>query len=480
MAHDVFVSYVNEDQTAADEIVEGLEKAGLRCWYAQRDVPPGVSWMESIQNAIKSSRFMVVVFSAKTDRSARVVHEVELADVKGVMIIPFRIEDIEPTGKLLYFFSTRHLLDAFSPPLGQHIEKLERMIRAIDQQDEVTIHDSMQHVSGKKRTGWFQERQSRPIIPSQRAIMPVRSGSSSAPLETPRMDGGTGSTQQPVHIRATEILGADPVDFSVMAPQKVTCGQMFLLQVFLHTPDEAEAARALALEFDPMAKRLGTSQLEVDLLPGSVIMVELYLPGMEIDEPVQRLTWKSRTTSIQFGVSVPTDARQGPLLGRLVLHHDGIPVGSLRFKLDVSPKGAGPSLMLQQLEGAPQRYQEAFISYSSQDRSEVLKRVQMLDRFHIRFFQDVLNLEPGTRWEQELYRHIDTCDLFLLFWSSASKASEWVDKEVQYALARRKESGSELPEIVPILIEGPPVPLPPEYLAHLHFNDRLLYFMEKP
>ena len=34
------------------------------------------------------------------------------------------------------------------------------------------------------------------------------------------------------------------------------------------------------------------------------------------------------------------------------------------------------------------------------------------------------------------------------------------------------------PEILPVIIEGPPVVSPPE-LAHLHFNDRLLYFMER-
>jgi hypothetical protein len=33
------------------------------------------------------------------------------------------------------------------------------------------------------------------------------------------------------------------------------------------------------------------------------------------------------------------------------------------------------------------------------------------------------------------------------------------------------------PEIVPVPIEGPPPVPPPEELAHLHFNHRMLYFM---
>jgi hypothetical protein len=53
-------------------------------------------------------------------------------------------------------------------------------------------------------------------------------------------------------------------------------------------------------------------------------------------------------------------------------------------------------------------------------------------------------------------------------------------KEVQYAMTRN--GGDELapPEILPVIIEGPPpVKAPPE-LAHLHFNDRMIYFMQPP
>jgi hypothetical protein len=41
--------------------------------------------------------------------------------------------------------------------------------------------------------------------------------------------------------------------------------------------------------------------------------------------------------------------------------------------------------------------------------------VQMLAIQGIKFFQDVIHLGPGERWAQALYRHIDECDLFLLF-----------------------------------------------------------------
>jgi hypothetical protein len=123
------------------------------------------------------------------------------------------------------------------------------------------------------------------------------------------------------------------------------------------------------------------------------------------------------------------------------------------------------------------RYRRAFISYASQDRPEVLKRVQMLRLARIRYFQDVLKLEPGDRWERKLYLHIDKSDLFLLFWSTHAKESEWVLNEVRYAIKRKGGDESAPPQLIPVVLEGPPVPLPPKELAHLHFDDYLTYFM---
>ena len=103
----------------------------------------------------------------------------------------------------------------------------------------------------------------------------------------------------------------------------------------------------------------------------------------------------------------------------------------------------------------------------------------MLTTLGIQFFQDVLDLQPGQRWSSELQRHIEECDLFLLFWSRAARDSEWVLREADYALERQGRDAEGLPAIIPVIVEGPPVIPPPERLAHLHFNDRLLYFMTR-
>jgi hypothetical protein len=66
------------------------------------------------------------------------------------------------------------------------------------------------------------------------------------------------------------------------------------------------------------------------------------------------------------------------------------------------------------------------------------------------------------------------------FWSSAAKESSWVHKELCYALGRKKGDDAAPPEIRPVILEGPPVVPPPPELAHMHFNDYLIYFQAKP
>jgi len=63
--------------------------------------------------------------------------------------------------------------------------------------------------------------------------------------------------------------------------------------------------------------------------------------------------------------------------------------------------------------------------------------------------------------------------VIFLFWSSAARKSKWVKRELEYALARKEGNDTAPPEIIPIIIEGPPPPKPPEILSHLHFSEKV-------
>jgi hypothetical protein len=130
-AHDVFVSYSTGDKPVADAIVSRLEQAGIRCWVAPRDVIPGQVWAEAIIKAIETSRLMVVVLSGAANQSHQVIREVERAVAKDVVVIPFRIESVEPTGAMAYYLASEHWLDAMTPPLESHIAQLVRVAHVL-------------------------------------------------------------------------------------------------------------------------------------------------------------------------------------------------------------------------------------------------------------------------------------------------------------------------------------------------------------
>jgi hypothetical protein len=95
----------------------------------------------------------------------------------------------------------------------------------------------------------------------------------------------------------------------------------------------------------------------------------------------------------------------------------------------------------------------------------------------LKFFQDLLTLEPGDQWEKLIYQYIDESDVFFLFWSKAASESTWVKKEIHYAMRRKANKDEAPPEIVPVIIEGPPPARPPTELNFLHFNDKFIYFI---
>ena len=146
MAHDVFISHSGKDKTVADAVCATLEKGGTRCWIAPRDIVPGTQWGEAIIDAISNCKVMVLVFSSNANESQQIVREVERAVNKGIPVIPFRVEDVDPNKSLEYYISAPHWLDALTPPLEQHIEQLNSTIKLLlaRQGEEASHEDTSQ------------------------------------------------------------------------------------------------------------------------------------------------------------------------------------------------------------------------------------------------------------------------------------------------------------------------------------------------
>ncbi len=131
MAYQVFISHSSQNKNVADAITTFLEKWGLNCWIAPRDIQPGESYGEAILRAIYQCSVVVLVFSEYANQSKHVLKEIERAINADCVIIPFRIEAVMPTGAMEYFLSSDHWLDAMSGPMERHMKQLESAIQGV-------------------------------------------------------------------------------------------------------------------------------------------------------------------------------------------------------------------------------------------------------------------------------------------------------------------------------------------------------------
>lgn len=271
--------------------------------------------------------------------------------------------------------------------------------------------------------------------------------------------------------------GGDDIVCSAFCPPAPLLGDEFLVQVFAHPPGgDSDAAKA-AREVDVDAVRHGSKRLRLPVPRGTVLHISISAPGLDVTNPVEELVWMGGAEGVQFVLKVPWACAAQRVLVTVTIGRGAIPLGTLRFQLSIARGTARDEgrLIPKPAEAVVTRFAKAFASYASADRAEVLRRTQMVAMLGIECFQDVLSLEPGERWQKTLYTRIDECDLFLLFWSHSARASEWVLKEARYALARQNGDAQGPPTIRPVVLEGPPVPSPPEDLGHLHFNDAMQY-----
>ena len=259
----------------------------------------------------------------------------------------------------------------------------------------------------------------------------------------------------------------------VVAPETAIPGGTVMVQVAVDSAAEISDAIERAKKLDSANGAVERGSLVVrNVADGAALQFRLDMPKLSVDDPVQDHVWDGTPFSLQFFASVPNDAIIGTIPAKLLVSVDGRPVGRIGFVLNVvrdEPAGRRTA------ETTPHGYSQYFVSYSDKDFEQVLSRVQgmrLADR-NVHFFFDKVSLRPGERYEPEIFDYIDNkADVFLLFWSSHSAASEWVEKEWRHALARQEEKNG-LPDIIPVPL-GCNVPPPPKELSHLHFGDSLL------
>jgi tetratricopeptide (TPR) repeat protein len=110
----IFISYASADRTQALKVCKALERRGTSCWISVRDVAPGANYQESIVQALRTARAVVLVFSGAANSSDEIKKELSLASRYHVPVIALRLHDVEPSDAFAYELSTRQWIDGFA------------------------------------------------------------------------------------------------------------------------------------------------------------------------------------------------------------------------------------------------------------------------------------------------------------------------------------------------------------------------------
>lgn len=150
MAHEVFISYASQDKAVGDAVCAALEDNNVRCWIAPRDIRFGEQWAGAINNAIKSSKIMVLIFSKNSNQSKQVANELTLAVNSSITVIPFKIDNIYPSGLFEYYLAGTHWLDALNYPSKKQISNLVETVKHNLEPAEEDIKPSLSGLESNK------------------------------------------------------------------------------------------------------------------------------------------------------------------------------------------------------------------------------------------------------------------------------------------------------------------------------------------
>jgi TIR domain len=275
---------------------------------------------------------------------------------------------------------------------------------------------------------------------------------------------------QPIEVTTEAPNGLDHVQFSVTAPPKVKPRAKFLVDIWAHL--EAEYARIIELARDSApAESIQIRSVDpVPLSRGTSLSVQLAIEGMTVEPEHNTILWEGKIGRATFLVSAPFRLWSRTSAGSARIYVSGLEIARIQFVVKTGWRSVKPGRIPCRIE----QHRKAFASYSSEDRDQVLARIQGLQKGlpSLEVFLDVLKLRSGQDWQQQLWNVIPTHDVFYLFWSANASSSEWVEKEWRCALKTRG-----LDFIDPVPLCTPEQAPPPTELAGKHFNDWVLAFM---
>ena len=260
----------------------------------------------------------------------------------------------------------------------------------------------------------------------------------------------------------------DLVRFSAIAPATVKPGSSFVIELWAHLEELADQVATRAREARAGQPIHISSRGPLRVPQASDIRARLSVPTFNMAGDEDTIVWTGTIGNATFPVLVPRDSKAGTHVAEFLIFVGALQAARLHLEIEVAPAASTGDCVPAQRRLLERRVEKAFASYASEDRSEVLARVQGIVKAlpGIDIFIDLVSLRAGEHWEKRIAEEILTRDVFYLFWSIAASRSPWVDKEWRTALMLRG-----IDYIDPVPLQLPALAPPPPELSDLHFND---------
>ncbi len=146
---DMFISHSSENEKNANEICTILEKQGLHCWIAPRDIQVGKDYGSEIIKGIEECKVVLLVLTRASNESQHVLREIERAVNHKKTIIVYEQEEVALSKSLEYFLASTQW---FKPKTKDDVKELVDSIRNIKgKKEEQEEPEECKGKTGRKR-----------------------------------------------------------------------------------------------------------------------------------------------------------------------------------------------------------------------------------------------------------------------------------------------------------------------------------------
>lgn len=268
-----------------------------------------------------------------------------------------------------------------------------------------------------------------------------------------------------------------PVFFTAVYPEVLRTAEVNSFYIYAHL-----AKHLTKLESEAGSNAVETSAKEAQIAPGTMLrLVPEYTPIIEdgqlsdkavadlkskviFDPPYHEIIWHGRCKKVKFDITPSGTLHGFHFQVRVNILVDGVlPISSIDLSFVTKGKGLPDPehISRQNRQHGTRTYYDVFISYSSDDLALVQKVVETRKKLKDIVFWDRDSIPSGTNWKAVLAEAIENSQVFALYWSSSSAASDHVKDEYEHALKHR------MPDIIhrrflrPFYWEDelPPIPL---------------------